>query len=445
MSRFWRLTKLALPIIGLNILQVLAMVVDTAMLGRLPHATAALAGTGYAVQVLFLLMVFMIGLTVGTVALVARAHGAGKRDRVDHVFSQSIVLCLIVSLVVAVLGNIVGGPIIDLLGADENTRGPGLLYLRPMLVGVFFSYLNILLAAVLRGVRNTTLPFAVAIVANVLNVGLNYVLILGNLGFPALGTFGAALGTVISQGVALALLTALLLRDWEPNVSLRLPKTFDSALIWQLFRVGSPAAMDMVVFNAGFLSIVGMLGSLDQTAVAAHSVGLRIQALAFVPGMAISQVTGALVGNALGADEPREARMVLRVAMVLCLAIMTIATVVLMGLAPQLTLIFNIEPTSQLGVYTVMWIRLLGSCMPFVAIYLAFVGVFQGSGYTRIPLTINVIVTTLMIPASYTMGFPLEWGVFGIWVAFPASFLVKASLAWGFYLRGTWAQPVNST
>ena len=133
-----------------------------------------------------------------------------------------------------------------------------------------------------------------ALGSNALNVGLNYLFILGGAGFPALGLTGAALGTGLSQLAAVAVLTLLLARGAEPALQVR-PRLarIDRALMSDLIRIGAPASADILILNAGFLSIVGMLGRLDPLAVAAHGMGLRVQALAFVPGMSISQAIGA--------------------------------------------------------------------------------------------------------------------------------------------------------
>ena len=105
-----RLGSLAWPIIGINVLTVLALAVDTAMCGRLPDADTALTGLGFATQLTFLLMVAMIGLTVGTVANVARAHGAGHDERINHVLLQATQL----TLVLGVFGMLVGHGLMNL-------------------------------------------------------------------------------------------------------------------------------------------------------------------------------------------------------------------------------------------------------------------------------------------------------------------------------------------
>jgi Na+-driven multidrug efflux pump len=197
----------------------------------------------------------------------------------------------------------------------------------------------------------------------------------------------------------------------------------------------------MVVLNAGFLTIIGLLGRIDQAAVAAHGIGLRLQALAFVPGMSVSQATGAMVGNALGADDADEARAVFRSSVVLCTLIMSGLAALIIFMAGPIVSLFNVDPGSPIGTYAVMWMQLLGAGMPIVGLWVAYVGVFQGSGDTRTTLRINMWATlAIQIPLSIGMGVGLGWGPWGVWAAFPISFAVKAVLGTLAYRRGTWAK-----
>lgn len=437
-----RLFGLALPIMGLNVLNVLALAVDTAMLGRIDRAEAALTGLGFATQLAFLLMVAMWGLTVGTVAFVSRAHGAEDAARVNHILNQSTMLTLGLGLLVATVGNGVAAPLLTLLGAEGEAQTAGLAYLRTMLVGSVFTYINILYAAVLRGVGNTKLPFFVALGSNALNVVLNYGLILGHWGLPALGIQGAAIGTVLSQATAAFTLSILLNRGIVPHLSapLKLHK-IDVPLAKDLVRIGLPASLDILVLNASFLSIVGMLARVDQLAVAAHGIGLRIQALAFVPGLGVSQATSAMVGQALGGGDVAEAKRVLRASVLLTTGIMTVLAAVTFAAAPWIVAIFDIAQGTSLSEFSVTWIRLLGICMPAVGTYIAFAGLFQGAGETRTTLRINAWSTLVFqIPASAVLGFVLSMGAPGIWLAFPLGFVLKAALALRAYRQGTWAK-----
>lgn len=436
-----KLFSLAWPIIGINVLSVLTLVVDTIMCGRLPDADTALAALGYATQLVFLLMVFMMGLTVGTVALVARAYGAGDADRVNHVLRQSTQLTVLLGVTVAAVGNLLAPLLLRALGASDEAVAVGLEYLRPLLAGTAFYYLTILLGGVLRGVGNTRLPFAVALAANALNIFLNYGLILGNMGFPQLGLQGAAIGTVIAYAFNVTVMVVVLRRGVVDNlrVSLR-PTAIDVPLARTLFRIGAPAALDITILNASFLSIIGMLGRIDEVAVAAHGIGLRIQALAFVPGMSVSQATGALVGNALGAGDAEQARRIGRASIKLCTVVMSSLALLFVFAAYPIVGLFDAAPGSALEGYAVEWMRLLGYGMPIVGTHIALVGLLQGAGATRVSLRINMWATlAFQIPLSYLLGFVFDLGATGVWLGFPLAFVIKAGLAFAAFKADRWA------
>jgi putative MATE family efflux protein len=436
-----RLLDLALPVIGLNVLGVLSLAVDTAMCGRLPNAPAALEALGFATQVVFLFMVLMMGLVMGVTAMVARAHGAKDPSRVDHVLRQSTWFTVFVALVVAVSGNLTAEPILRVLGATDDALPLALDYLRPSLGFAVFPYLAMLYAAVLRAVGNTRLPFVVALGSNALNVLFNYAFILGNLGFPALGVAGAAYGTVASQAAGVLALVLLLRRGSVAGLRLRVaPAKPDLALARDYFRIGTPAALDMVIINASFASIVGMLGRLDPAAVAAHGIGLRIQALAFVPALSVAQATGAMVGNALGARDLPAAHHVVRASVRLNVAITTTLALLLVLGAHPIVAIFDVPEGTALHDLSVEWMRLLGYGMPIVGIHIAYVGALRGAGDTRSSLWINLVGTVVQVPTSWLLGFPLGLGPWGVWLGFPASFVLKAALGYTAYRAGRWAR-----
>lgn len=438
-----RLIELALPVIGLNLLSVLTLVVDTAVCGRLPDSEDALVALGFATQVVFLLMVAMMGLVVGAVAVAARAHGVGDHARVDHLVSQATGLTILVAVAVAGLGNLAAGPILSGLGAQGAVHGLALDYLRPSLTGCVFYYLNTLLIGVLRGVGNTRLAFLVALLSNALNVVLDYGLVLGELGLPGLGVTGAALATVASQAFAVVTIVAVVRRGGVSDLTFPLvPRGgFDRALASELWKVGAPAAADMVILNVSFMAIVGMLGHLDALAVAAHGVGLRIQGLAFVPGMSISQATAAMVGQALGASDEKEARAVVRASVVLCTVVMSVLAVPILAGAGPIVGIFDVEPSTPLGALSIVWIQVLGWGMPLVGVHIALLGMLRGAGVTNTGLWINLASTVgFQVPLSWWLGFPAGLGAFGVWLAFPLGFGVRALLEGLYYRSGRWAK-----
>lgn len=416
------------------------LAVDSALCGRLPNSQQALAALGFAIQVVFLLMVAMLGLLVGTIALVARAYGGGDTKRLNHLLVQGTQLTVIVGCVVGVLGALLAEPILRVLGGSREVAALGAEYLRPLMLGTPFFYLTLLYAGVLRGVGNTRIPFMVALGANVVNAVLNYGLILGNLGMPAMGVAGSALGTVIAQFLNMVVLIIILRKETVPNLKLPLsPRKIDTSLTGELFRIGWPAAIDMLILNAGFLTALGMLGRIDEVTVAAHGLGLRVQALAFVPGLGIAQATSAMVGQALGAGNVDRARSIARASILLCVGIMTTLALIIFVVPHPLVAIFDVKP-GPLENYTVQWMRILGIAMIPAGVNMALIGLLQGSGATRISLRINFWSTiAIQVPLAWLFGFVLGWDAFGVWLSFPVAFLCKAGLGYGAYKQEKWA------
>ncbi|MCA9578374.1 MAG: MATE family efflux transporter [Polyangiales bacterium] len=439
-SALRELMRLAWPVVGLNVLNVLALIVDAIMCGHLENGEEALMALGFAGQILFLMVVIMMGITVGAVALVARAHGAGARERVQHLLQQSLQLTVLLGVVAGALGVAGSRPLLRMLGADDAVTEAGFGYLAPLMGATVFAYLNILLGAVLRGVGNTRLALFVAMVVNALNVLLNAALIFGLGPVPAFGLPGAAYGTIVAQIVGVLLSVALLRRGVEPALELRLGwAPLDLPLARELLRVGAPAALDMMILNAALFLIIALLGRADPLAVAAHGIGMRLQSLAFVPGLSIAQATGALVGQSLGAGNVERVRQVVRASSALSAGVLSALGVLIIVLAAPLIALFGAQPGSPLGELTWTWMSLLALGMPLVGAHFAFVGLFQGSGATNTGLTINALtVFFFQIPLSLVLGPLLGLGPLGIWIAFPASYALKLVLEVVAYRRDGW-------
>ncbi len=436
-----RLYDLALPVVGLNVLNVLALAVDTVMCGWGPDGATALEALGYAGQFAFLLLVAMIGVSVGSVALVARAHGAGDTERVRRLVIQSAELTVLLGLAISAFGFAVARPLYAALGARGEVLRAALAFTYPLMSGTVFSYLTILFGAALRAVGNTRVPFSVAVAANVVNYLVNRGTILGAYGLPAMGVAGAAYGTVASQFFSALVLGALVHRGTEPSLHVPMrPARIDLGVARELVRIGAPASLDVLLMNITLLSIVAMLGHGDDPAVAAHGLGLRVQSLAFVPGLSISQATAALVGQSLGARDADAARATVRASSLMSTSLMTFIGAVVFVLAEPLVAVFGVPEGSTVAELSVTWMRVLAYGMPLVGLHLAFAGALQGSGATWTSLRLNAIATVAQLVLSGVLGFVLGLGPLGVWAGFPLSYVLKVALSFDAYRRGQWAQ-----
>lgn len=437
-----KLLKLSAPVIGLNVLGVMTLAIDTIMCGRLANAEVAQTALGFSTQIVFLLMVAMMGLTIGSVATVARAYGAGRHDRVNHVLAQSTLLTILLGVGVALLGNLVAHPLLGLLGAKGEVQSEGTKFLRILLWATPFNYLAMLYGAVLRGVGNTRLAFLVSLGSNAINIGVNYVFILGRFGMPGLGVEGAAIGTALAQLFSMGVLAWWLARGKIANVKLRWPGLqVDRDLAKDLIKIGAPAALDFVILQASFLSVIGMLGRLEGVAVAAHGIGMRIQAVAFIPGLSISQAAAALIGQRLGAKDLPGARTTILATLKLCIIAMTAVTLVILPASHSILGLFGVPPGGRYEELALFWMRVLGYGMPIAGVHIAFVAMMQGAGITNLSLRINLVSSLVFqIPLSYILGFWTDLGVYGVWLGFPLGIALKALAASVVFAQNKWAR-----
>jgi putative MATE family efflux protein len=433
------LVRLAGPIIAFNVLNVSALAVDTALCGMLPNAETLLAGLGFATQLVYLAMVIGTGISVGAVAVIARAHGAGAQDTVNHYLRQALLLTVLLGLGVGVWGSAALPTALRLLGARGAELYAAQQYATPMLYGIVLGYMGTLFAAGMRGVGHSVWPLAVGVMAVLLNVFLDYTLILGKFGLPRWGIAGAAYGTLISRALTALWLGILLLRGSISGIKLRLrPLGWDPTAFRQLAALGMPAALDFMMLNVAYLSVVLMLGHISATAVAAHSVGMRLLVLAFIPALGISQATAALVGQHLGGRRLKELREVVRSSLLLVVLAMGLTSLLLATTRGTLLSGFGVPSFGPLRQLSELWFNVIACILPILGINIIFVGFMQGLGLTRVSLVINLVGTLLVqIPIGLLTTWIMGWGPLAAWLSLPLGFGVRATLgAWIFHTGG---------
>src|SRR5690554_802002 len=432
--------RLALPVALLNLLGVVTLFIDILFCSRLEESEAALTALGFSAQIIFLIQVPMLGFSVGSAALISRAYGARERGRVASLTRQSIQGAVVLAALTALSSPITLPAIVGTLGAEGQVYDLALSYLFPIFLGIVFYFLQTLSFSLFRSTGDTRLPLLLGLLVNGLNVPLNWILIYGQFGLPSFGVQGAAFGTIISQGVGVFITLALIRRGalGRIPVSLR-PSRFEGEFVRDIFRLGAPAALDLLLVNLSFLSMIFFLGRIGPDAVAAHGIGHRVQSLAFVPGLGIAQAIGALVGNFLGADNRDGALRVTRSGIILATILMgTIGAMLTLGRG-EIAELFAIDPGSELFALTTLWIMILGGTLPIIGANVALIGALRGAGATFSTLLINMIGTLVFqIPLLY-IGAELD-GARGIWLSFPIAYFCRTMVTIWIFRRGNWAK-----
>ncbi|HEY5539364.1 MAG TPA: MATE family efflux transporter, partial [Thermoplasmata archaeon] len=407
---------LAWPVIVSNFLQVLATTIDLVMVGRIGVAEIAAVGIGG--NLVFFTFTVMIGITSGTIALVARAVGAKNPKEADHFLFQSLITGALLSIPLILIGVFFAPQIVAPFSPTDEILRLSADYVSIIFLSVPFLFVIFIATAALRAAGDTKTPLIIGIIENLVNFAINYTLIFGNFGFPALGVRGAAIGTSIAYFVGAVLFLGLFV-DRRVRIGIRRERPIaDWPAIRRILRIGLPAATEQFAFQIGILIWIVMVVTFGEAAVAAHQIGLRVQSFAFMPGLGLSIASSALVGQNLGAHRPDRADRSAREATKLSILIMGGIGAFTFVFAPWIALVFA-EPGPTVDL-SVLFIRLHATSIPAIGLFFTLSGSLRGAGDTKWPLYASVFGTyAIRLPLSVLFGYTFQWGLVGVWVSLP--------------------------
>lgn len=409
---------LALPVILANLLQSLVNVVDVFMAGRLGPVEIAAVGMGNAVRMLVLVMILSV--TAGSQALAAQARGAGDPERLSTVTRQTLSLALLLSSLLGLVGIFAAEPVLAFLNSDGDPRAVelGADYLAILFAGTLFLTGNFAINSLMQGAGDTVTPLYLSAGVNVLNVVFNFLLIFGPGPLPALGVPGAALGTVLSRAAGVA--AGLLLLYSGRNVVRILPGTYrpDLGMFRDLLSIGVPSGLQGLVRNGAQLMVLRIVTSTaaGTYGAAALAIGLQVESLAFMPGLAFSVAATSLVGQSLGAWQPRDAERRGAAALLLGVLVMSAIAVPLYVFAPLLVTLFDPSAHPTVVSAGASYIRINALAQPVLAVAMILSGALRGAGDTR-PALVGTLLGRwfTVVPLAWLLALPLGLGVEGVW------------------------------
>lgn len=421
-----RVLSLATPIIGENLLQTSVGAVDTLLVATLGAAAVAGVGTGF--EIVFFIISILSAIDIGATVLVSQAIGAGDPQRAHHLARQAIVWGLILAIPVSVAIFFAAPAIIGLFGTEPDVATAAITYLQIIAATAVALFLSFVCGAVLRGAGDSRTPLAAAVLANVVNLVVSYVLIRGEFGFPALGVAGSAWGAAVARAVGAAYMLVVMATG-RKAISLRgawgwRPRP---AVARQIFTLGVPAAVEQVLSSGAFMTLIAVVALIGTPALAAQQIAFTALSIAFLPGLAFGIATTALVGQSFGARRPADARRAWAISLRWGVAWLAVGAL-LVGLfaGPIMRLFSDDAPVVDAGVAA---LRALSLSLPFWAVWFVSSGALRGSGDTRTPLLIGA---STMWFAVLLVWVGVRWfggGLGWVWIAFgiatvPASLLM---------------------
>ena len=420
------LLRLAGPVILAEIGWMSMGLVDTMMVG--PLGPAAIAAVGLGSGVFAAIVLFGMGLMLGLDALVSQAYGARRFDECEHWLHQGVWMAIGAGPLVMAVALLVFLTL-DRWGLHPDIRELVEPYLRVIAAGSWPLLLYAAFRRYLQGMHIVR-PIMFALVsANIVNAFANWVLIYGNLGFPALGVEGSAWATTAARLYMAAFLYAAILREHRRRGDdhPRVPFALDMSRIRRLIALGFPAAAQIILEVGVFAVATALAGKLDPVSAGSHQIALNLAGLAFMVPLGLSSSGAVRVGHAFGAgDSARAARAgwtALAAGSVIVLAIAAV-----FFLLPELLLrAFTSDPrVIDIGVAL---LAIAAAFQLFDGAQAVATGILRGVGDTRTPMVINVIGHWVLgLPAGYTLCFVAGWGVAGLWIGLSIGLVFVATI-----------------
>jgi len=412
--------------------------IDAVFVGRL--GTAALSGVGLASQIMLVLMSLVMAVSVGTTALVARFVGAAQIKDAEQAVRQSILLGVIGSVLSGLFVFLVGPTLMRIMGGRGEGLTLGITYLNIVLLGAVPFYLLFVLNGVFRGFGDMRTPLMVTAVVTVVSIVGDYLLIFGIGPFPRLGVVGAGIANVTARSVGAVMLLACLARSPMAQ-SLRGSWRPIGSWFRRILNIGSPAALQALLRTGASMVYFAILGLTPQgqSAIAALTIGIRTEALAFMPGFAFSTAATSMVGQNLGARQPKRAIDSAWAATWQGIWITGAFGLIFFVFASPISSLFTKDP-SVLPL-AASYLRINAISEPFLAMAMIFTGALQGAGATRMPAMATIATMWVVrLPLSYYLALVLGYGTVGAWVAMAGSTILAGLIMLGVFKWSRWKE-----
>lgn len=426
-----------------QVLNLLVGLVDMWVAGHLPDEQRLTATNGIAVggYIEWLMHLIQGALGIGAAALISRAIG-GKHRRLAHAaLGQAVLAAVALGLFMGAVTYFAAPAIAEFAALTDESLRACVTYIRVLAFAAPLSAVLMVCNASLRAAGDTRTPFVVMVVVNIVNAFMSVLLTSGPAPLGNHGVQGIALGTVIGWFAGTSLVLISLLRNWG-GLRLHLHRLRPHThTLQRIVRVGLPSLLESTGHWFGNFLVIKIVGHVGQMgfpgAPGAHMIAVRVEAISFLPGMALGVAASTLVGQYLGLGDPARARQAANLCWGAGVALMTFMGLVLIVFADQFVAILTSEP--QLQKLAPPLLRTAGCIQAFFACYMVLSQALRGAGDTRTTMWLTYASTFLIrLPGAYMFGIVLGWGLWGVWLALCTELTVRGCLFTARYLHGGW-------
>lgn len=418
--------KLALPIMAGQLGQITVYLADNLMVGRL--GAESLAAVSLAVAIIAVPTVIGMGISFALPTLISEADGANEEKKISQYFKHSFIINLVIGIIACVL-IIWGLPLMEHIGQD-----PGVVELaKPYMIMSALGMIPMMIFMAFRGfsdgMSETKPPMVAMLLGNVLNIVLNYLLIFGKFGFPAMGVEGAALASLIARVAMIVFIVAILMQWknlWGYVRACNIMK-YQKQMFRSIFKIGVPTSFQMFFEISAFSGAALIMGMVSKNAQAAHQIAINISSVTFMICTGLAMASTIRVGNQLGKKDYEALRNAGLSAFIQVTLIMALCSLLFVLFRAYLPLLY-IDDVQVVEIATMLLIFAAVFQIPD-GLQVTALSALRGLQDVKIPTYITFFSYYLVgIPISYFSA--IEWGLgaSGVWLGLLVGLFISASL-----------------
>ncbi|CAN5486101.1 MATE family efflux transporter [soil metagenome] len=411
--------------------------VDVQMAGRL--GAASQAAVGLAEQIIFIFQVFLMSVGVGTTAIVSRAYGKQDFDDADFATAQSLSLSVLIGILLTVTALLTAHYVVPLFSRAPDVNAEGNLYLTIFALYLVPFSLVCIANAAFRGIGNARIPLVIICTEVVINIAGDYLTVVYNWPIPGLGVSGIAASAVAGALIA-SIMAIIFVRRSQLKASLRQLLPLSASIIKRIVVIGVPAAMQRLSWALSVLGLFFVLSKVAHptAALAAWTVGMRIEGLLFMPEMALSLAVSSIVGQNLGANRVDRAFGAGWAVTGIAVCLMGTVAVGVFLFSRELALMMSAHDPATIECTTsYLQINAIGAVGQAINAVLS--GALQGAGDTKVTMWISIVSNWIIrLPLAWLLAVYMGMGANGAWIAMAASATIAAIAVAVRFKTGGW-------
>lgn len=429
----------SMPMLAGNLLQTGYSIIDTMWVGNKVGADAV-GATAVSFPIIFILIAMASGITMATTILVSQYYGARDYKMVEKVVNNSFAIALILGTLLTIIGFAISDFLLRLMKTPPEVFDLASGYLKISVLGFILMYFVFLATSVLRGMGDTITPLIFMAIGVAVNAILDPILIMGLGPIPRLGLNGAAIASLIAQGVGLLL--AIIYLNSRNHIASIDPRKFrlDKHISLLLFKIGFPSIIQQSLISIGNAFITTFVNAFGAATIAAFGAANRVDSLAFMPAMSLSMAVSALTGQNLGANKPERVKEVFKWGTIMTTIITLLVSLLAIGIPRLILSLFVREPeVLDIGV---TYLRIVGAGYILFAIMFISNGVINGAGHTITTMLFSLFALWVVRVPFAALLSKTHLGRTGIWLAVVASYGVSMVVSLLYYRSGRWRKSV---